>query len=146
MKKYLLTSVVVLLAEAFAAGQSQDAGRLIMDLSRKKFDWMINRRLDSLDGILDDRLKFIHSNGWIQTKQEVIADLKSEKLVYQHIELREMEVRVFEKTAIVTGKGKFSGAVNAVPFSSDLLFTEVYVLNNEGWRLVSRHSNKQPQP
>lgn len=124
--------------------QSGKAEQLISDLSKRKFEWMIDKRLDSLEAMLDDHVKYIHSNGWTQSKKEVIDDFVTGKLSYQKIEITESTVRLFEGTAIVTGKGKFSGTVNNIKFSLELLFTEVYVNKMNQWLLVSRHANRMP--
>lgn len=144
MKKYFLTTTLVLIAILFSRGQSTEKELRVQDLAKRKFQWMLNKQVDSLAAVLDDRLKYIHSNGSVQTRDDVLADLKSGKLTYQSIDIREMETRVFENAAVVTGKGKFSGNSPTAAFAVDLLFTEVYVWKNKGWRLVSRHASKLP--
>src|SRR5882672_7137807 len=108
-KKYWLPMVFVLFNAASIFGQSKDAGTEVMELSRRKFRWLTTPNLDSLKAVLDDRLKFVHSNGWIQTKDDVIADRKSEKLIYQTVAIKQMDVRLYESMAIVIGEGEFSG-------------------------------------
>ena len=142
MKKYYSTVALILIAILFSFGQSPETGQLVQNLAKKKFQWMINKQVDSLETLLDDRLKYIHSNGSIQTKDDVLTDLKSGKLTYQGVDVKEMDVSVFEAAAIVTGKAKFSGTANGTAFAVDLLFTEVYVWKNKNWRLVIRHASK----
>ncbi len=122
--------------------QAQDKGQQVLELSKAKFQWMIHDRLDSLAPMLDERLKFIHSDGWIQSRQEFLDDIKSQKLNYQNIETTDMEARVYGTSAVVTGRGKFEGTNTGKTFSVNLLFTEVYYLKGHTWLLVSRHANK----
>jgi hypothetical protein len=63
-------------------------------------------------------------------------------LIYQKIEVKEMDARLYDSMAIVTGKGRFSGKGNGTPFERELLFTEVYVRKNNSWRLASRHASQ----
>lgn len=142
MKKLFALSVWVFFFHSFSSGQVLKMDQVVGDLSKNKFLWMVSGKLDSLENILDDRLKYIHSNGWTQTKKEVMQDLKNGKLVYKNISVDDMEVRVYESAAVVTGKGKFSGTMNSKPFEMDLLYTEVYILKMNQWLLVSRHANK----
>ncbi len=142
MKTAFLSALLLLSAVLISPAQSRETGEQVLDLSKRKFQWMIDRRVDSLSVILDDRLMYIHSNGLNQTRNDVLGDLKSGRLTYQSAVVRDTEVRVYEGVAIVTGKGKFSGIINATPFSVDLFFTEVYVLKNNLWLLASRHANK----
>jgi predicted RNA-binding protein with PUA domain len=118
--------------------------QVVSALSKKKFEWMVNKKYDSLQLILDDQLKYIHSNGWVQSRTEVIEDGKSGKLVYEKIEVTESAVRLYDNTAIVTGKGKFSGIGNHNSFAMELMYTEVYIKNKNRWLLASRHANKMP--
>ncbi len=124
--------------------QSSAAGQSILTLSKKKFDWIVSKNVDSLKNLLDDRLTYVHSNGWIQSKQEVFDDFASGKLDYQKIEISEASARIYDHTAIVIGKGKFSGQVNKNPFALDLLYTEIYIYKDRKWLLASRHSSKLP--
>lgn len=101
---------------------------------------MIAQNFDSLDWIMDASLKFIHSNGWIQSKKEFIDDLKSEKLNYTAIVVEESTVNIFNNSsAVILGKGIFKGLMpDKSEFNVHLLYTEVYVKENNQWRLVSR--------
>ncbi len=124
--------------------QSSTTEQSILAFSKKKFDWMVSKNIDSLKSALDDRLKYVHSNGWSQSKQEVLDDFASGKLDYQKIEISEASARIYDNTAIVIGKGKFSGQVSKNSFTLDLLYTEVYMRKISRWVLVSRHSSKLP--
>ena len=144
MKRISLVIIILILLSFSSFAQPGKTEQQILDLSKRKFDWMVNKNTDSLKAVLDEQVKYIHSNGWTQTKQEVIDDFISGKLVYQKIEISETIARLYGTTAIVTGKGKFSGAVNQTPFAMELAYTEVYIKKDNHWLLVSRHSNKMP--
>jgi hypothetical protein len=111
-------------------------------LSRKKFTWLTQKKLDSLAEMLDERLMYVHSNGWIQTKKEMIDDLKSGKLNYISIDVKSNKVRVYNNTAIVNGAGSFQVTMDGKPLTIELNYTEVYVKGNGRWLLASRHANR----
>jgi len=116
----------------------------IMALSRKKFRWMVEAKLDSLDVILDERLSYIHSNGWVQSKKEFLEDFTNGKLTYHSIEVKEMSARVYKRSAVVTGKAVVETTLNGTRAIINLMFTEVYVVQKGGWKLVSRHASRLP--
>lgn len=118
--------------------------QFILDLSKKKFDWIINRQYDSLTKFLDDRIQFVHSNGWIQSKKDVLDDLHSGKLNYQKVTIREASARLYTSSAIVLGLGTFEGINDGKPFSLELRYTEVYINTGNQWKLASRHANRMP--
>ena len=118
--------------------------QFILELSKKKFDWLIGKNYDSLSILLDDKIQYIHSNGWIQNKGEILGDLRTGKLVYKGVTIKESTARLYATTALATGLGTFEGVTDGKPFLMDLRYTEVYIKSNNHWRLVSRHSNKMP--
>jgi glycerophosphoryl diester phosphodiesterase len=114
----------------------------INDIHMKKFNWMINAQIDSLDNILHKDVYYIHSNGWKETKSELIQNLKSEKLKYVQIKIHQSEVRTDENAAIVTGKGTFNVSLDGKDIELNLYYTEVYIIGKEGIKLISRHACK----
>ena len=125
-----------------ALSQNAPAEKFVKAFSEKKNGWLIQKNIDSLKAMLDKRCLYLHSNGWTQNADEVIKDLQSGKMVYNNVTITESQARQFESMVIVTGKGKFEGKVDNKPFDLSLAFTEVYVKRKDGWKLVSRHSNK----
>ncbi len=118
--------------------------QFILDLSKKKFDWLIGKDYDSLSILLDDRIQYIHSNGWIQSKAEILDDLRTGKLVYKKITIKESGTRLYTNTALANGLGTFEGVTDGKAFLMDLRYTEVYIKSNNHWKLVTRHSNRMP--
>lgn len=113
-------------------------------LHKQKFEWLINGNIDSLQVLLADEINYIHSNGWIQNRKEVLDDLTSGKLQYKSVIVEESDVNVQGTTALVTGRGTFAGVMNGAAFSVKLLYTEVYVKLNGRWKLAGRHACKLP--
>ncbi len=130
---------ILIIHVAGIAWAQSDVERAILDLSSRKFEWLIARQVDSLE-----KVQYIHSNGWVQTKREVIDDMRSGKLVYRKVTTKEASVRLYSETAILTGLGTFEGINAGTAFLLDLRYTEVYVRATNHWVLVSRHSNRMP--
>jgi hypothetical protein len=114
----------------------------IIDLSKKKFQWMIAMNFDSLESVLDDRMVFIHSNGWPETKTEFINDIKSGKLRYKSIDVVEASARMYQGSAVIIGRGKFKVTLDGKDLELELKYTEFYIQKNGKWLLASRHANR----
>lgn len=133
---FLLTGVSVW-------SQQSPTEKFLLQLHEKKFRWMTEKKLDSLQTILDERLVYIHSNGWMETAKEVIDDLKSGKLAMNSVKVNEATARIFKNnTGIVNGKGVFNVVVNDKQVELSLYYTEVYIKKKNNWMLVSRHACK----
>ena len=143
--KTSLTILLLVVAANFSIAQSTSREeQAVLDLSRKKFDWLINKQYDSLTKLMDDRMQYLHSNGWTENKKEVVEDIRSGKLNYQKVTIKEASARVYPATAIVIGVGTFEGVNDGKPFSLELRYTEVYIKSGNQWRLASRHANRMP--
>lgn len=139
-----LLSFVFILAFPLTCFAQLKSDQEVLWLSKKKFDWMIHKNVDSLALVLDNDLRYVHSNGWSETKQEVLDDLLSGKLNYIAIDIYTAQVRFYEQTAIVNGTGKFQVTMNGNPLTIELGYTEVYVKRQGKWLLASRHANRMP--
>jgi hypothetical protein len=139
-KKILL--LFLLISGTYSYGQTPE--EKVDQLHKRKFLWMTAKNYDSLNWVADETLKFIHSNGWIQTKKDFIDDLKSGKLNYTSIIIHESAVSVYNnQSAVVTGKGTFKGLMpDKSEFSVNLLYAETYVKSKKQWKLVSRQACK----
>ncbi len=139
--------VIIIFVFAIIGGNSIAQSKIeqsVLDLSKRKFNWLINKQYDSLNAVLDDKLEYVHSNGWVQSKMDVINDTKSGDMVYQSVDIKEAKARAYNNDAvIVTGTGTFSG-IHGQSFTILLHYTEVYIKSGNRWKLVSRHSNRMP--
>ncbi|MBK9566646.1 MAG: nuclear transport factor 2 family protein [Saprospiraceae bacterium] len=101
---------------------------------------MEEKHFDSLSTLLHENVHYIHSNGWKETKEELLHNIQSNKLSYQGVTIQESEVRIEGNTGIVTGKGTFNVSLDGKPMEIQLYYTEVYVITENGIRLMSRHA------
>ena len=141
MRVYALLLFVITATLSF--GQSTESNK-VNALHKQKFEWLITGNVDSLNALLAPQVNYVHSNGWIQNREEVLADMQNGKLQYKAVEVGEAQVSVLENTAVVTGKGTFSGVMNSTAFSVKLLYTEIYVKVSGRWKLAGRHACKLP--
>jgi len=140
MKKSFLTlSFLIVVLTCFAQTQQEQQ---VINLSKKKFEWMIAMNFDSLAPVLDERMIFIHSNGWPETKKEFINDIKSGKLRYKSIDVLEASARIYPESAVVIGRGKFTVTLDGKDLVLELKYTEFYTRKNGRWSLASRHANR----
>jgi len=138
---FTLAVWLVLLVPVIGYSQTK-AEQDVLALSSAKFRWMTEQRFDSLKNLLDERVQYIHSNGWIQTRTDFFDDFKTGKLVYESIEVKTASARAFGSTVIVVGSGIFTVTMSGRTLTFDLSYTEVYVQKAKQWTLVSRHANR----
>ncbi len=143
--KLILSFLFILVVTTVTAQKTKEESateKFVLKLHEAKFRWMVNKNLDSLNAILDERVQYIHSNGWTENKKEIIEDIRSGKLVMSSVKVSEASARVYKGFVIVNGKGSFNVLLNGEPIDISLLYTEVYAKRQNGWLLVSRHANR----
>ncbi|MBK8620944.1 MAG: nuclear transport factor 2 family protein [Saprospiraceae bacterium] len=114
----------------------------VLQLHKNKFEWMVQKDTTALSELLDEKVSYIHSNGWQETKNEVLQNIVSGKLTYQKIDIQSASCIVRGSTAIVNGKGVFYVALDNKPIEINLFYTEVYHKQKNKWKLLARHACK----
>ena len=72
----------------------------IIDISKKKWDWMADKKVDSLNVLFNDKSMFIHMGGsWGKTQE--LATIKGGGIWYKKAEVYAVIVNMFGNTAIL---------------------------------------------
>ncbi len=97
-----------------------------------------------LKQVLHKDLSFGHSNGWIQTKNDILNDFRSGKLVYNKMEVNSADIlSISNKWATVKTNTSAEGSVNGTAFKLTLHVMHVWMNTKKGWQLYARQSAKQ---
>lgn len=107
----------------------------LIDLSKIKWDWMADKKVDSLAKLFDDRAMFTHMGGTWGKDQE-LATIKSGGIWYKKASLHAVNVRVFGDTAIVLEDMDLEAVVGGNTVTSAFMVTEVYMKQAGDWRLA----------
>ncbi|WP_404336885.1 nuclear transport factor 2 family protein [Sphingomonas sp. MMS12-HWE2-04] len=107
----------------------------VIDLSKTKWDWMADKKVDSLATLFDDRAMFTHMGGTWGKVQE-LATIKSGGIWYKKASIHAVDVRVFGDTAIVLEDMDLEAVVGARTVTNAFMVTEVYTKQAGTWRLA----------
>ena len=81
-------------------------------------------------------------NGEVVNKEKYIRDLVSHDLVWDSVGVKDMVVRVYENTAIATGRFFGKGKYKGTPLDERQRFTSVLIKRNGQWFIVAEHCSK----
>ena len=119
-----------------------------IELERTEREWAAayvrNDRL-RIDQTLADEFTVTDSAGKVQKKQELMADLGSRTLKFDLATVSEVEVRVYENAAVVTGRLLGEWEYNRQENMASERFTDVFVKRQGRWQCVARHLSRIPQ-
>ncbi|MGB5698749.1 nuclear transport factor 2 family protein [Muriicola sp.] len=106
MKALKIFGILVFLSNQFAIGQNEDTNiseQLILNQQSARFSAMIEADVVKLKSLLADDLTYGHTKGSTETKSGFIETVKTERIDYLSFVPRDVNVRVYEKTAVLTG-------------------------------------------
>jgi tRNA/tmRNA/rRNA uracil-C5-methylase (TrmA/RlmC/RlmD family) len=96
-----------------------------------------------LNSVLHKDLSYGHSNGWIQSKSDILNDFTSGKLTYSKIENNSSAIIVINKEyATVKTNTNAEGVVNGTEFKLTLHIMQFWIKTKKGWQLIARQSTK----
>ncbi len=147
MRRTLLIAVLGLTAASIALGQGQRVSRsqrssverAIRQLDKERIQAQISADAVALDRIYADDFVGVGPSGTVRNKTQVLSDFTSGDLKFQSITTDEVQVRVYEHTAVETGLSTMVGQEKGKAVPRDTRFTRVWVELQGHWRLVANH-------
>jgi ketosteroid isomerase-like protein len=105
-------------------------------------DAFLNKDLDALRRILADEFVITDPNGPSFTKEDYLADLESGQVSFKSLAIDEIEVRVIDGTAVVTGKATADGRSKEGSYKGQYSFMDVYLKKSKGWQAILSAVNR----
>lgn len=153
MKSKFIIAVFLLGTISIGFGQSAEMNTSVMSKSEQevrkvqsdRLNALANGDISKLDQILGNDFISISPQGKVQTKADVVKDLKSGALKVSLIEPIEMNVRVYENTAVINYLTVTKYVDNGKNFDTQIRATSVYVKRDDRWQLISQHMSRVVQ-
>jgi hypothetical protein len=93
--------------------------------------------------LLHKKALFGHSNGWVQSKGEVLSDMRNGTLVYKQFDQQSVSISVDDKYAVVKEWVEVTGNKSGTDFKLKLFVLQQWIKTKKGWQLWIRQSAKQ---
>jgi ketosteroid isomerase-like protein len=137
---------LLLLTTTMLFGQSKkDKNSAEQTLIQLENDWSqadLKRDAAALDRILAEDWIGIDFEGAVLSKAQALKGIDSGSGSLQSTVLRDMKVRVYGDTAIITGSDTEKGEYHGKDSSGKYLWTDVFVRRHGRWQAVSSQSTK----
>ena len=119
---------------------------LVVD--RLFFTSLTDANLLALDQILaGDFILIDVMSGSEVTKSSLLAAIGSGQVRFESIEPGDNLVRLYETTAVVTGRTRIKGRFGGAPFAASSRYSHVFVMQQGEWRLVAAQGTQiSPSP
>jgi len=104
---------------------------------------LLNKDEKALNELLHKDVSYGHSSGWVQNKNDIMADFKNGKLVYNKLENSAVIiVAQNKKWATVRTNVNAEGELDHKAFQLKLHVLQVWMKTKKGWQLFARQSTK----
>jgi ketosteroid isomerase-like protein len=130
---------VLLIGCVSFAGNKRDQVSILKQLDQERIQAQIGADAAALDRLYAEDFIGIGPSGTVRTKAQVIADFTSGSLTFQSITTDDVQWRVYEDTAVETGRSTMDGQDKAKVVPRDNRFTRVWVKRQGRWQLVANH-------
>jgi hypothetical protein len=108
----------------------------VINLSKEKWRWMSERKVDSLDALFHEKAVFVHMGATMSKDQELNV-IRSGEIQYKDVDIQEASVRFIGTTAILLNKIRLVAVVGGNEVTNPFVVTEVYVQQDDSWMLGS---------
>ena len=117
----------------------------VIALSKEKWRWMSERKVDSLDALFHEKAVFVHMGGsW--GKERELEIIKSGGIHYKQADIHEVSVNIIGATAILLNRITLLAVVGGNEVTNPFMVTEVYVQQEGSWKLASLSFTKLLTP
>lgn len=148
--KYFLLLSTLFLSLSFQAFASTDPNPAtleaeIIKLSKKKWDWMAEKNVDSLNLLFAEKSVFVHMGGSWGKEQEMNI-IQSGGIWYKKADIHSVSVNITGNTAILLNNITLQAVVGGNEVSNPFIVTEVYIQEKDKWVLGSLSFTKLLTP
>jgi 4-carboxymuconolactone decarboxylase len=125
--------------------QNENLEQEVIDLSKKKWDWMSERNVDTLATLFHEKSVFVHMGGsW--GKERELDIIQSGGIHYKQADIHEVSVNIIGATAVLLNRITLLAVVGGNEVINPFMVTEVYVQQESGWKLASLSFTKLLTP
>jgi hypothetical protein len=141
----IVASVNCLLAQS-ELGSSRNPTQEITDLEKRRAAAVVHRDIHLLDTMTASDSVRILATGAVETKSQLLSELKSGDLTYDSINVDDLSVKLYGNTVVVTGISEFRGQRKGTPFRGRCRFSRVWLRSGSGWQEILFQLTALPEP
>lgn len=133
--KTLLIGLFLITMSVPSFAQNSDVQQEITDLSKQKWQWMADKKVNELASLFHDNSRFVHMSGtW--GKDRELEIIESGSIWYKNADVHDVVVEIFDDTVILWNRITLVAVVRGNEVSNEFTVTEVYQNQEGGWKLL----------
>jgi ketosteroid isomerase-like protein len=102
--------------------------------------------VEALEKATADDYTLINMSGQMSDKAQMVSAVKAGQTKLTSDELSDLKVRVYDNTAVITGKADVKGTLGGKDATDQIMFTRVYVKKDGRWQSVAFQQTRISNP
>ncbi|MCA5004193.1 nuclear transport factor 2 family protein [Sphingobacterium sp. WQ 366] len=116
--------------------QDKNVEQEIITLSKNKWQWMAEKNVNVLDSLFHEKSVYVHMSGsWDKAREMDV--IRSGSIWYKNAVVHDVSVNIVNNTAVLLNRIDLQAVVRGNEVTNPFVVTEVYVKENEKWKLLS---------
>ena len=140
IKLMVLALSLIVLAECTTIPKPEDVQQTIRTLEDQLDKAFLARDEATLEKLWAPEYFVTNSLGQTVPRDSWLAGLRAGRADFSKVTTADLLTRVYDQTAVVTGRRSRTGTFDGKDFSDDLRFIHVWIRTRDGWRLVASQS------
>lgn len=132
----MLGLFVIIMSAQLSFAQNSAVEQEVINLSNEKWQWMSDKKADTLANLFHEKAVFVHMGG-VWGKEAELNIIKSGGIWYKKAEIHEVSVNIIGTTAILLNRITLLAVVGGNEVTNPFEVTEVYVREGNSWKLGS---------
>ena len=128
-----------------SAASITNAEQEIINLSKEKWQWMSDKKVDILDDLFHEKAVFVHMGGSWGKGQELNI-IESGGIWYKKADIQEVSVNIIDNTAILLNRITLLAVVGGNEVTNPFVVTEVYIKEGGTWKMGSLSFTRMGMP
>ena len=138
-----LAAIFITIASG-AMAQITDQAQLAMAITQQACEAFRTGDVAAAEKLLAPTFTLVGSDAQVQSREEVLAEVRSRDPQYEVFRNHSMTAQVYENAAIVQGITSVKGTSGGKSFEADVRFTDTLIKDKGQWRLVVSHVTRIP--
>jgi ketosteroid isomerase-like protein len=123
-------------------GQTDKAHQEVLAAHEKRRTTTLNGDANTVASMMTDDLTFTHANAVVETKEQFVDALKTQRLQYKTLTDEDLQVRVNGSTGVVSGTVHIVVDASGTEYDLRVLFTELWVKEGDTWKMMLWHATE----
>jgi len=145
LRSSIFLFIILLAAATPSRSQSAKDIETIRVLEDRRTEAILKKDFKAIEELFADDMTYGHSTGATENKKVFLDNMRTGARAYTAIDRRDVKIRLYKNTALITGVAALKGALNGNPVNiGDVRFLAIWIKEKGKWKFEAWQSTRVP--